>query len=158
MYDKSERKNCFDRFIRKTHTINVAVVFILLGAIALILCGTVFFRDEHNFPSFGFMVPGIFLAFLCLPGSLIPWMFRHNARVTLEKLKIILSDREIDEIARVSFVDAAIIRKAHKLQQEGAAKNDMSEYENFRQLAAMAGFSRVILTQSITQSVNPPQT
>lgn len=144
-----ERKNCFDRFIKKTYIVNVVVVFVLLGAVALILCGTVFFRDEHDFLNFGFMMPGIFLAMLCMPGSLMPWLFRHNARVMCEKLKIVLTEKEIDEIQRVSFVEAAILRKFQRLQKEGEAKKDMSEYENFRQLAAMAGFSQVVMTQSV---------
>lgn len=153
----SEKKNCFDRFIFKTRIVNVAVAFAFLGGIALIILGTVVFKskDFGGGPTFGLMVPGIFLAFACLPGSLIPWLFRHNTRVMYEKLKLILTEEEIAEITRVSFVDTAILKKAQRLQKEGEAKKDMAEYENFRQLVAMAGFSRVIMTQSV--SAYPPR-
>ncbi|MCL2675421.1 MAG: hypothetical protein FWE84_02365 [Firmicutes bacterium] len=150
-YNK-EKKNCFDKFIFKTRVFQGVVVFILLGAVALILCGTVFFRDEHfpDFPNLALMVPGIFLAFMCLPALFVPWMLRHNTRVMHEKVKLFLSEDEIAEIERVSFLDTAILKKAQKLQKQGEKNGNMSEYNNFCQIVAMAGFTRAIMTQSIS--------
>ena len=137
--DIAAKRNCFERLILITKIISYALLSLIAGGAVMILC-SVLFRDDFGAVRVNLLVTGIFLIFVCLAGSLMTYMLRLNVRAQYERLKTVLSEGEIAEIKGVFFAGAAIAKKAARLMEEGAAKNDMGEYERFRELVAMAGF------------------
>jgi len=141
-----KKRNCFEKFIYLTKVVNVLLIFVFAGCIAMIVCGIVFGDHELHFPNMWLLMPGIFVAMLCLMGSLMAAVFRYSTRVVYNTAKQLLSEDEIDAIERVSFLNTAIMAKAQRLQKECAEKNDMTEYNNYMQIVAITGFSRTINT------------
>jgi hypothetical protein len=152
-----QRENCFDRAVKKSYIATAVFILTLFGGVALILCGTVFFRSPFGgstMPNLGFMMPGIFITFISVAGFFGSFAARSQARIAYDKLKVLLSEEEIAQIERVAFVNTAVLRKMQRLQEEGMRKGDMREYDNFCQMAMMSGFSGMTMAGSILRMQN----
>lgn len=123
--------NCFERRIRLFK--NMAIIGCILLPIFIAIAIFTGIEDEN---SVLFILPMMLSIFGMFP-IIFGFTFSYTYKIQYRTAQTLFTDREIQDIDRPLYLQIAIAEKAKRLMTEGKQKNDMSEYNEFRELVMM---------------------
>jgi len=167
MPEQIYQENYFERYARKSKTF-ITLLFVALGLGVLMMIagivglttGMVFsvisaLEDPESLGLAGYIMLGIMLGTFvitygaiilegAIAGLVLLFIFRKRRSDTYAKIQTFLTAGEIAQITERSLFETVLMSKGFGLYQEGAAKNDWTEYNNYVQVLAVNGFGRMV--------------